>query len=124
MSENYYIKIIGKANVPEKIEIGHNYRLEIDASVTSEQKIDNENGDFDVISKVEPIHITISQDNGKTIKARDPRKNSQKIRNTLYREWAFITEPIEFEKFYDACTKIILKNAVNIVDEALQEIKK
>lgn len=122
--ETYYVKIHGKANIPERLEIGHNFRLTSDCSVTQEQRIDNSDGTFDVIFKLEPVTVEIVQDNGKTIKAKDPRRNSQKIRNTLYREWALTLESIEFERFYDICTQIIIKNAVNIADEALKEIKK
>ena len=114
---------MGKANIPTRLDIGHNYKLTADCSITQEQKIDNNDGTFDVVFKVEPVTVEIMGDNGKVVKAKDPRRNSQKIRNTLYREWAFLTEPIEFEKLYDICTQVIIKNVVNIVDEALQEIK-
>lgn len=119
MNETYYVKINGKANIPERLEIGHNFKLTSDCSVTQEQKVDNNDGSFDVIFKLEPVTVSIEQDNGKTVKAKDPRKNSQKVRNTLYREWSFLNVPIDFDTFYDACTNIIIKNAVAIADEAL-----
>lgn len=124
MNETYYIKVMGKANIPTRLEIGHNYKLTADCSITQEQKIDNNDGTFDVVFKVEPATVQIQGDNGQVVKAKDPRKNSQKIRNTLYREWAFLNEAIDFERFYDTCTQIIIKNAVNVADEALNDLKK
>lgn len=123
MTENYYVKISGKANIPEALAIGHNYRLTADCSITSEQRIDNNDGTFDVVFKVEPVTVEIGRDNGTTVKAKDPRKNSQKVRNTLYREWSMANIPIDFEVFYDVCTRIILRDATSIAIEAIKELK-
>ena len=115
--ETYYVKIIGKANIPERLSIGHNYRLEADCSITSETKTDNENGEFDVIFKVEPITISISRDNGTIIKAKDPRKNSTKIRNLLYFKWKEINEAVEFEDYYTRFTNTVLVNMDALIEK-------
>lgn len=108
--ENFFVKIIGKANIPERLTIGHNYKLTADCSITSETRTDNENGDFDVVFKVEPITVEIQKDNGKTIKARDPRKNSTKIRNLLYFKWKESNESIDFDDYYNKFTNTVLAN--------------
>lgn len=108
--ENYYVKIIGKCNIPNKLGTGHNYGLTADCSITSEQRIDNQNGDYDIIYKLEPITATITKDNGEITKARDPRKNSTKIRNLLYFKWKELNEPIEFEDYYTQFTNTVLSN--------------
>lgn len=123
MNETYYIKISGKANIPKRLEIGHNYKVVIDASITQEQKIDNEDGNFDVIFKVEPITAEISKDNGEIIKAKDPRKNSVKVRNLLKRYWMDDNCGIDFEKVYTEVTNEHLNNlstTFQIVKKRLQ----
>jgi hypothetical protein len=108
--ETYYVRINGKANIPERLCLGHNYKLEADCSITSENKVDNENGEFDVIFKVEPITVSITRDNGTIVKAKDPRKNSTKIRNLLYFKWKELNEPIDFEDYYTRFTNTVLVN--------------
>jgi len=108
--ETYYVKIQGKANIPERLVIGHNYRLEADCSITSETRSDNENGEFDIVFKVEPVTVTIVKDNGSVVKARDPRKNSTKIRNLLYFKWKESNEAIDFEEYYTKFTNTVLAN--------------
>lgn len=119
MNETYYIKIQGKVNVPKKIDIGHNYRVVMDCSVTQEQKEDNEDGTFNIISKVVPITAEISKDNGETIKAKDPRKNSTKIRNLLHWKWSHANSTEDFESYYTRYTNWALAN----MDTALELLK-
>lgn len=100
--ETYYVKIQGKANISSPLSIGHNYRLTSDCSITSETKSDNEDGTFDVVFKVEPITVEIQKDNGETVKAKDPRKNSHKFRNACWR--VSDNHQIDTEAFYNYAT--------------------
>lgn len=109
-NETYFIKIVGKVNVPSKIDIGHNYKVMMDCSVTQEQKEDNEDGTFNVVSKVVPITAEITKDNGATIKAKDPRKNSTKIRNLLHWKWQHSNITEDFESYYTRYTNWSLAN--------------
>ncbi len=120
--ENYFIKILGKANVPQRIEIGHNYKLVCDCSVTQEQRIDNHDGTFDVIAKVEPVTIEISQDNGEVIKAKDPRKNSQKLRNYLFKIYAEEGYVDDFDKVYDAFTYEVMGVTPQLLRNAIKRL--
>lgn len=119
MNETYYIKIVGKVNVPSKIEIGHNYALKMDCSVTQESKEDNEDGTFNVISKVVPITAEIVKSNGEIVKARDARKNSTKIRNLLHWKWQQSDNPTDFEEYYTKFTNLVLLN----MDAFISQIK-
>ena len=123
MENRYFIKIQGKANIPSELAIGHNYKVEADCSITSEQKNDNEDGTFDIVYKVEPITASIQKDNGVVVKAKDPRRNSQKIRNSLYRDWSNLSVAIDFDRFYDEATNIILKEIPIITDQVLKKLK-
>jgi len=118
MNETYYIKIQGKANIPNSLAIGHNYKIECDCSITSETKTDNDDGTFNVTYKVEPITATIRRDNGEIIKAKDPRKNSVKIRNS---SWKVANDyGLDEDKFYNYIT---LK-AIGMMEHWAEELKK
>jgi hypothetical protein len=123
-NETFYLKIAGKVNIPTRLEIGHNYKLVADCSITSETRIDNDNGEFDVVFKVEPITCEISKDNGAVIKAKDPRKNSQKFRNYLYKLWMEDGCIYPFDEIYEqviydamAITPNLLRTIIKRMDE-------
>lgn len=122
--ENYFVKIQGKANIPTALAIGHNYVVMNDCSITSEQRVDNNDGTFDVIYKAEPLTMTIQKDNGETVKAKDPRKNSVKIRNMLWKEFFNDTGGAEdFDKVYEQATWVILSMMPTIYREAIRRIE-
>lgn len=122
--DTFFIKIAGKVNVPLKIDIGHNYKLVMDCSVTKEEKEDNEDGTFSIISKVVPITAEISKDNGAVVKARDPRKNSTKIRNVLWAVWKDKNNETDFEQVYNRATNWIVRNAELIIDQSNDQARK
>lgn len=121
--ENYFIKILGKANVPERVDIGHNYKLTADCSVTQEQKVDNHDGSYDIIFKVEPVTIEIQRDNGEIIKAKDPRKNSQKIRNYLFKIYSDEGYIEDFDKVYDMFTNEVMGMTPGLLRNAIKRLQ-
>jgi len=118
--ENFFLKITGKVNIPERVSIGHNYKLVADCSITSETKIDNDNGEFDVVFKVEPITAEISQDNGAVIKAKDPRKQSVKFRNYLYKLWMEDGCIYPFDEIYEA----VIYESMGVMPSLLKSVIK
>lgn len=123
MNENYFIKIQGKANVPERVNIGHNYKLTADCSVTSESRIDNQDGSFDIIFKVEPVTVSIEKDNGEVIKAKDPRKNSQKLRNYLFKLYHDEGYVEDFDRVYDEVTYVVMSYMPSMLREAIKRLE-
>ena len=71
-----------------------------------------------MIFKVEPITVEISKDNGKTIKAKDPRKNSVKFRKSCWR--VSNDNQIDEERFYDFATN----RSIGMLDTLATEYKK
>lgn len=120
--DTFYIKIQGKVNVPELLPIGHNYHLIADCSVVSEQKEDNEDGSMSITSKLVPITAEIQKDNGKTIKAKDPRRNSQKMRNYLFKEYHNEGYVEDFDRVYDAFTLEVMALTPSILKEAIKRL--
>lgn len=122
-NEIYYVKIQGKANIPERLAIGHNYRLTADCSISSEQRIDNDNGTFDVVFKVEPVTVEIGRDNGTTVKARDPRKNSQKMRNYLFKIYHEEGYAEDFDRVYDMFTHEVMGATPGLLRSAIKRLE-
>lgn len=123
MNEIFYLKIQGKANIPERLAIGHNYKIVANCSITQEQRDDNENGEFNVTFKAEPITMEISQDNGKVIKAKDPRKNSMKMRNYLFKLYADEGYIEEFDKVYDMFTNEVMAITPHLLRQAIKRLQ-
>jgi hypothetical protein len=123
MNETYYLKIQGKVNVPEKVSIGHNYKLTADCSVVSESKEDNEDGTFSVISKIVPITVEVTKDNGETIKCRDPRRNSVKLRNYLFKEYSNEGVIYDFDDVYDEFTLTVMSHLPTLLLETIKRLE-
>ncbi len=123
LNDIHNIKLQGKANIPEKLEMGHNYKIEADCSITQIKEDDNYDGTHSFTYKAEPVTVSIKKDNGEIIKAKDPRKNSVKIRNTLFKFYATegLTEP--FDEVYDAVTWEICSLIPALVKGGLQRLK-
>ncbi len=124
MIDNYFIKVKGKANIPEPLSIGHNFLIENNCSITSEQKIDNEDGSFDFVYVAEIVTTDIKKSNGENIKGKDTRRNSQKIRNylfKLYHEEGF-TE--SFDEVYDAFAIEVMLYTPQLLRDAIKRLQK
>lgn len=124
MNEIYYIKIQGKVNVPSKVEIGHNYKLVADCSVVSEQKSDLENGEYSITSKLVPITAEVTKDNGETVKAKDPRKNSVKFRNYLLKLHSEEGILQDFDTVYEKVTYKAMSLMPQLLREVIKEMEK
>lgn len=122
MNETYYAKIQGKVNIPVKLEIGHNYKLEADCSVVSDSREDLENGEFAVTAKLVPITAEITKDNGEVIRAKDPRKNSQKFRNYLFKLYANEGYTEDFDLVYDATIQEAMAVMPMLLREAIKRL--
>jgi hypothetical protein len=116
----YFIKINGKTNIPERLEVDKNYHITCDCSITQEQKDSNENGTYNVTFKAQPITLEILKDNGKIIKAKDPRKNSQRFRNYLYKLWMEDGCIYPFDEVYEQVTY----NAMGVLPSLLRDVIK
>ena len=114
---DYILKLTGKVSILEPLELGHNYKLLIDGEVTSVTDTNNQDGTKNRVYKYEPILCTIQKDNGETIKAKDARSNSTKIRKVLYAVWLQKNSDLDFDNFYDRFTALIISNVDALTDK-------
>ncbi len=122
MENTYFIKLQGKANIPKPLSVGHNFRVVADCSITQEQKDDDERGGFDITFKAVPVTVEVTTDNGEVIKARDPRRNSAKIRNMLWKEHFNEGGIDDFDAVYDEATWVILSMMPAIYRQAVKRL--
>lgn len=98
--DSHVIKLSGKAELPEALEIGHNFRVKLEGSITAATKADNHDGTFTHYYKFEPVRVEVVTGLGKTLKGKDPRRRSVQMRSLLMKRWQ--EEGVgEFEPYYD-----------------------
>jgi hypothetical protein len=124
MTDTHFIKLQGKANIPEPLEIDKGYQVIASVAITKTLKSSNNNGEFNVTYVAEPYSIEIVKETGSRVKAGDPRRNSQKIRNMLWKEYANEGYTEDFDDVYDQAAWIIAGMAPGIVREAVKRLQK
>lgn len=113
-----YIRLTGKAEVPKEISIGSNYYLGIDGSIVSKTVSDNENGTVDEMYLFKPVLIEVLTPKGETLKLKDTRKESQKLRSRLYVVWGENNSNLPFDVWY---AKVMMQIRLNI-EEVLEQV--
>jgi hypothetical protein len=69
--------------IPESLEIGNDYLIAVKGSLTGISKDDNHDGSFTFTNKMELTEVELTDKTGKTIKSKDTRKQSQKLRGQI-----------------------------------------
>ena len=110
----YIINLRGKASLPQELSIGNNYKVVAEGAITEEKKSDKDDGDFIITYKFEPVLVTIENDKGQRIKAKDTRRRSQQLRATLFRVWQARGDVTDFDEWYD-------KKMLEFISKALEE---
>lgn len=117
---NSWIKITGKSNIPEPLEIGKSYSIANNVEITKEEKSNNQDGTYDLIYKAEILTTEILKDNGQTIKAKDTRSNSTKARKLAYSIWSQKDTSMPFDVVYDEVYKVFFHNMENMIDKIIK----
>lgn len=118
-TNSHHIRLQGKAEIPEPLELGSGYKVLLEGEVVSVSEYNNQNGTKDIAYSFKPALAQIEDDKGKVIKARDMRSRSQQLRRMLRSAWeADPSAPTDHEKSYDDVMKYILAHAYEIYEEA------
>ena len=93
------IKLTGRFEIPEGLEIGTNYTITLDAEITSISKHSQEDGSYEYVHTAKPVTGEIIANAGKVLKLGDKKKQSVKLRQQL----GFIARErgIDEETFYN-----------------------
>lgn len=117
----HIIRIIGKSSIEKPLNLGEGYEVNLKGEITAITRHDNEDNTEDVEYKFVPKIAEIKTELGETIKVKDLRKMSQKIRGVAFKFWeANPKDPRDNEKAYEDFCKIILFRAEDIYEEALK----
>lgn len=115
---SYFVKISGKANIPEPLELGNGYKIVLEGEITASSDFSLQNGTFDRTFTYKPALATIEDDKGRVIKAKDLRSRSSQIRRMLYRAWEVDPGETDHEEDYDRTMKYILAHIYDIREES------
>ena len=113
----HYIKFVGKACIPKPLELGNNFKVEIDGEVTTVTDSNNQDGTKDRYYKFQPILVKILKDNGEVIKAKDNRSASTKIRNMHYRIWQSNDDNRHYEDAYQDTMKQVMFEIMDLYEK-------
>ena len=98
------IKFTWKAEIESAIEMDKNYTIWMEWSVVNISSSSNGDGTTSKTYSFRPIRCIIHNELWETIKVKDPRKNSEKLRSKLKHDWdnwIFWTKYREFDEAYD-----------------------
>lgn len=118
---SYILKIQGKVEIPSELVAGHNYKVNIEGAIPSFEMSDNENGTFDLTYKLKPIKVEVINELGVTLKAKDPRSNSNKARSQALAYHSEKCTNVDFEVFYDAISALQRATFGNMADNLIKE---
>ena len=120
---NSVLKLQGKAEIPENLEIGTNYEVHIKGSITAVTESDNNDGSHTLYHKFEPVFVEVITEMGKSIKAKDPRRNSAKIRNYLFKAYFNEGYTEDFDSVYDAFTLEVMLMTPQLLRGAIKRLQ-
>lgn len=116
MDDNYILRLSGKAELPQDIEIGHNWHISMEGSITSKTITDNENGSHSVTYLFKPIKVELLDDKGKMLKLKDTRTRTQLLRGRMYGIWSKLQTNLSFEDYWDSLMVKVIQHADEIAE--------
>jgi len=99
---SHILKISGSVEIPKALTSGFNYSVKIEGSIPKIEMVDNENQTFDVIYKMKPIRVEVITETGETLKAKDPRRQSELTRSQAKAIHMEKCSNVDFDTFYEA----------------------
>jgi hypothetical protein len=113
--DTHLLKVSGKAQLPESIEVGHNWHVSLEGSVVSETKSDNEDGSFTYTYTFKPVRLEALDPLGKVLILKDTRSRSQILRSRLFAIWKGTNDAESFDAFYDKIMANLIADAEHVV---------
>ncbi len=105
---SHTLKIGGTCEIPTTLEMGHDYVVAGKLSVTSIEKIDENNGEFEFCHKSKLHSIELVNRLGATVKGKAKGSQSQKLRFS-------IMEKENTEEYYQAVMSALIQNLDDIL---------
>ena len=109
-TNEHLIKFKGKASIPQALELGHAYRVQIDGEITQITESNNQDSTKNKQYVFEPLIATITTEHGETIKTKDTRSKSKQLRKIIYSIWMSNNNSMDSEKYYEKVMDDIMNN--------------
>lgn len=116
--KSHILQLQGKVELPQEIGGGHNYHVSVSGSITSIAESDNEDGTWNRTYKFRPVKLELLDALGKTIVAKDARKQSQLTRGLVRKLWLERQSPLEEEEFYNRVMGFVRANLEELLERA------
>lgn len=120
---SHFLRLTGKAELPEEVSIGHNYKVELEGSITAITESDNHDGSFNKMYRFEPVLATLITEKGETLKLKDARSLSQQLRACFWKDWKDNENQASFQDFYDRLMIELIKEHKQISEMFSTDIK-
>lgn len=114
--KSHILKLTGKSELPEALEIGNNYSVALSGSITAIAEHDNNDGTSDKIYTFKPIKLEVLTPKGKTLVLKDTRSNSQLLRGMLHGKWKNAASNIDFEEAYSKFSFGVMSDMDELID--------
>jgi hypothetical protein len=109
--DDHFIRLTGKGNIPQGLEIGHNYKVVAQGSITTKTESDKDDGSHSINYKFEPVLVEVVDDLGKSIKAKDTRSHSQLFRARVWKCWSKTNNGMSFDDYYGRLMMRLIQQA-------------
>lgn len=116
MTNERILKITGSACLEKGLEFGKEYRLALIAETNKISTVNREDGTHDIIYSAKLINAAILGEK-ETIKTKDKKRRSQKMRSALYLVWQEEGAQGEFDDFYDKTMAVLNYNIADIYNQ-------
>lgn len=116
---SHILRLQGKAELPRAIDIGSNYHVSLEGSITNFTESSNDDGTHDRIYTFKPVKLELLDPRGETLKLKDARSKSQLWRARVWAVWKEQNIGMPFEKWYDS----VMDNMIYAAPEVLQMYK-
>lgn len=118
---SYILKINGAVEVPSELVAGFNYNINIEGAIPKFTMSDNHDGSYDVTYTLKPIKVSLIDQKGETLKAKDPRSNSNKARSQALAIHLEKGLTVPFEEFYDKLSALQRHLANDLTEKLIKD---
>ena len=119
---SYILKLVGSVELPESIQISHNFKAVISGQIGESRLKDNQNGTFDQIFIFKPIVVETIDELGKALKSKDSRSESKLTRSAIWKQWKNCGMDISEDDYYKHVQGWIRRNIEDITAQAEKEL--
>lgn len=110
------LKLSGQVSIPEGLNVDENYSIALHGQITGYSEDSNEDGTRNATWKFKPVNGEILASTGKSIKIKDKRKLSQKLRGRIFVSWKESGSAMSEEDYYEQTMRTIINELDTLLE--------